>query len=253
MSPSTSDPASSPTASRPVARPGTESSSSNLRPITVMIVDDQRATRMGLSLIINRADDLQVTAEAVHGQDALDQLAALLEERRPLPDVVLMDVRMPVLNGIDATARICQLYPSIRVLVLTTYDQDEFAFGALSAGASGFLLKDTRTAELHQALRAVSSGDAILTPRITRELLNRHMLSPVASPRQRAARQRLDDLSPREREVADLVAQGLTNAEIARRLVLAPDSVKKNVTRILTKLDLRDRVQLVILMRDAQS
>lgn len=249
MSPSTSGPASSPAASRP----DTGSSSSGLRPITVMIVDDQRATRMGLSLIINRADDLQVTAEAVHGQDALDQLAALLEERRPLPDVVLMDVRMPVLNGIDATARISQLYPSIRVLVLTTYDQDEFAFGALSAGASGFLLKDTRTAELHQALRAVSSGDAILTPRITRELLNRHMLSPVASPRQRAARQRLDDLSPREREVADLVAQGLTNAEIAQRLVLAPDSVKKNVTRILTKLDLRDRVQLVILMRDAQS
>ena len=249
MSPSTSGPASSPTASRPDAG----SSSSALRPITVMIVDDQRATRMGLSLIINRADDLQVTAEAVHGQDALDQLAALLEERRPLPDVVLMDVRMPVLNGIDATARICQLYPSIRVLVLTTYDQDEFAFGALSAGASGFLLKDTRTADLHQALRAVSSGDAILTPRITRELLNRHMLSPVASPRQRAARQRLDDLSPREREVADLVAQGLTNAEIAQRLVLAPDSVKKNVTRILTKLDLRDRVQLVILVRDAQS
>ena len=253
MSPPTSDPAPSPTASRPVAGPGTASSSSDLRPITVMIVDDQRATRMGLSLIINRADDLQVTAEAVHGQDALDQLAALLEERRPLPDVVLMDVRMPVLNGIDATARISQLYPSIRVLVLTTYDQDEFAFGALSAGASGFLLKDTRTADLHQALRAVSSGDAILTPRITRELLNRHMLSPVASPRQRAARQRLDNLSPREREVADLVAQGLTNAEIAQRLVLAPDSVKKNVTRILTKLDLRDRVQLVILMRDAQS
>lgn len=249
MSRSTPNPTSSPTASGS----GPASSASDLRPITVMIVDDQRATRMGLSLIINRADDLQVTAQATHGQDALDQLATLLEERRPLPDVVLMDVRMPVLNGIDATARISQLYPSIRVLVLTTYDQDEFAFGALSAGASGFLLKDTRTADLHQALRAVSSGDAILTPRITRELLNRHMLSPVTSPRQRAARQRLDDLSPREREVADLVAQGLTNAEIAQRLVLAPDSVKKNVTRILTKLDLRDRVQLVILMRDAQS
>ena len=221
--------------------------------ITVMIVDDQRAARMGLALMVNRADGLEVIAQAVNGQDALTQLAGLRSERRPLPDVVLMDVRMPVLNGIDATARISQLYPSIRVLVLTTYDQDEFAFGALSAGASGFLLKDTRTADLHQALRAVSSGDAILTPRITRELLNRHMLSPVTSPRQRAARQRLDDLSPREREVADLVAQGLTNAEIAQRLVLAPDSVKKNVTRILTKLDLRDRVQLVILMRDAQS
>ena len=222
-------------------------------PITVMIVDDQRATRMGLSLIINRADDLKVVAEAAHGQDALDRLAERIQERRPLPDVILMDVRMPVLNGIDATARITQLYPSIRTLVLTTYDQDEFAFGALSAGASGFLLKDTRTAQRHQALRAVSSGDAILTPRITRELLNRHILSPIASPQQRTARRRLGRLSPREREVAELVAEGLTNAEIAQQLVLAPDSVKKNVTRILTKLDLRDRVQLVILMRDAQS
>ena len=237
-------PVCSPSSPLPLGRPA---------PIGVMIVDDQRATRMGLSLIINRADDLKVVAEAVHGQDALDQLVVLFQERRPLPDVVLMDVRMPVLNGIDATARITQLYPSIRTLVLTTYDQDEFAFGALSAGASGFLLKDTRTAELHQALRAVSSGDAILTPRITRELLNRHMLRPVASPQQRAARRRLNHLSPREREVSELVAEGLTNAEIAQRLVLAPDSVKKNVTRILTKLDLRDRVQLVILMRDAQS
>ena len=218
-----------------------------------MIVDDQKATRMGLSLIINRADDLEVVAQAVHGQDALDQLAGLVQERRPLPDVVLMAVRMPVLNGIDATARITQLYPSIRTLVLTTYDEDEFAFGALSAGASGFLLKDTRTLDLHQALRAVRSGDAILTPRITRELLNRHMLRPIASPQQRSALSRLERLSPREREVAELVARGLTNAEIAQRLVLATDSVKKNVTRILTKLDLRDRVQLVILMRDAQS
>ena len=237
-------PVCSPSSPLPLGRPA---------PITVMIVDDQRATRMGLSLIINRADDLEVMAEAAHGQDALDQLADLCQERQPLPDVILMDVRMPVLNGIDATARITQLYPSIRTLVLTTYDQDEFAFGALSAGASGFLLKDTRTAQLHQALRAVSSGDAILTPRITRELLNRHMLRPLASPQQRAARRRLNHLSPREREVSELVAEGLTNAEIAQRLVLAPDSVKKNVTRILTKLDLRDRVQLVILVRDAQS
>ena len=237
-------PVCSPSSPLPLERPA---------PIAVMIVDDQRGTRMGLSLIINRADDLQVVAEAVHGQDALDQLADLCQERQPLPDVILMDVRMPVLNGIDATARITQLYPSIRTLVLTTYDQDEFAFGALSAGASGFLLKDTRTAQLHQALRAVSSGDAILTPRITRELLNRHMLRPLASPQQRAARRRLNHLSPREREVSELVAEGLTNAEIAQRLVLAPDSVKKNVTRILTKLDLRDWVQLVILKRDAQS
>ena len=216
-------------------------------PVSVVLADDQALMRMGFRMVLEAEEDITVVGEASDGTSALAQAKALH------PDVILMDVRMPVLNGIDATARISQLYPSIRVLVLTTYDQDEFAFGALSAGASGFLLKDTRTADLHQALRAVSSGDAILTPRITRELLNRHMLSPVASPRQRAARQRLDDLSPREREVADLVSQGLTNAEIAQRLVLAPDSVKKNVTRILTKLDLRDRVQLVILMRDAQS
>ena len=221
-------------------------------PITVMIVDDQKGARMGMSLMIRRAPDMQVLGLAVDGRDALDQLARLSGAHRPLPHVILMDVRMPVLNGVDATARITQLYPSIRTLVLTTYDQDDYAFGALSAGASGFLLKDSRMAQLHQAIRAVACGDAILTPRITRELLNRHMLSPV-SPQQHAAQRRLERLSPREREVAELVAEGLTNAEIAQRLVLAPDSVKKNVNRILTKLDLRDRVQLVILMRDAQS
>ena len=216
-------------------------------PVSVVLADDQALMRMGFRMVLEAEEDITVVGEASDGTSALAQAKALH------PDVILMDVRMPVLNGIDATARITQLYPSIRTLVLTTYDQDEFAFGALSAGASGFLLKDTRTAQLHQALRAVSSGDAILTPRITRELLNRHILSPIASPQQRTARRRLGRLSPREREVAELVAEGLTNAEIAQQLVLAPDSVKKNVTRILTKLDLRDRVQLVILMRDAQS
>lgn len=222
------------------------------RVITVMVVDDQRAARMGLSLIINRADDLRVVAQATDGQDALDQLTHLETDRCSLPDVVLMDIRMPVLNGMEAIARISQLHPSVKTLALTTYDQDDYAFGALSAGASGFLLKDTRTAQLHQAIRAVASGDAILTPRITRELLRRHAFRPVASPQQRAARERLERLSPREREVAELVAQGLTNSEIAQRLVIATDSVKKNVTRILAKLDLRDRVQLVILMRDTE-
>ena len=215
--------------------------------VKILIADDQVLLSRALATILGSQPDLEVVATVHDGQAAVDTVA-----HTPV-DLVLMDVRMPGMDGISATRAVARRFPTVKVLVLTTYDQDEFAFGALSAGASGFLLKDTRTADLHQALRAVSSGDAILTPRITRELLNRHMLSPVASPRQRAARQRLDDLSPREREVADLVAQGLTNAEIAQRLVLAPDSVKKNVTRILTKLDLRDRVQLVILMRDAQS
>ena len=135
--------------------------------------------------------------------------------------------------------------------MLTTYDQDDYAFGALGAGASGFLLKDTRSAELHQAIRAVAAGDAILTPRITRQMLNQHMTRRAVTPEQRDARQRLGALSPREREVAGLVAQGLTNAEIAGRLFIQPDSVKKSVTRILGKLGLRDRVQLVIILRDA--
>lgn len=220
--------------------------------ITVMVVDDQRPTRMGLTLMIHKAEDLRVIAQAAHGRDALDQLAGMAARGERLPDVVLMDIRMPVLNGIDATAVLTRRYPAIRTLVLTTYDQDDYAFGALGAGASGFLLKDTRSAELHQAIRAVAAGDAILTPRITRQLINRHMIRSATSPQQRAAQNQLGRLSPREREVAELVAQGLTNAEIAQRLIIAPGSVKKNVTRILSKLNLRDRVQLVILMRDVQ-
>ena len=219
---------------------------------TVMIVDDQRATRLGLALMIGKADDLRVIAQAENGQDALDQLAEIERRRTPRPNVVLMDVRMPVLNGIDATAAITRKHPGVKVLVLTTYDQDDYAFGALGAGASGFLLKDTRTTDLHQALRAVAAGDAILTPRITRQLLERHM-PRTTTPRQRAARERLGLLTPREREVAGLVAQGMTNAEIGERLFIQPESVKKTVTRILAKLQLRDRVQLVIILRDAQS
>ena len=218
---------------------------------TVMIVDDQRATRLGLALMIGKADDLRVIAQAENGQDALDQLAEIERRRTPRPDVVLMDVRMPVLNGIDATAAITRKHPGVKVLVLTTYDQDDYAFGALGAGASGFLLKDTRTTDLHQALRAVAAGDAILTPRITRQLLERHM-PRTTTPRQRAAQERLELLTPREREVAGLVAQGMTNAEIGERLFIQPESVKKTVTRILAKLQLRDRVQLVIILRDAQ-
>ena len=218
---------------------------------TVMIVDDQRATRLGLALMIGKADDLRVIAQAENGQDALDQLAEIERRRTPRPDVVLMDVRMPVLNGIDATAAITRKHPGVKVLVLTTYDQDDYAFGALGAGASGFLLKDTRTTDLHQALRAVAAGDAILTPRITRQLLERHM-PRTTTPRQRAAQERLGLLTPREREVAGLVAQGMTNAEIGERLFIQPESVKKPLTRILAKLQLRDRVQLVIILRDAQ-
>ena len=215
-----------------------------------MIVDDQRATRMGLSLIINRADDLQVTAEAVHGQDALDQLAALLEERRPLPDVVLMDVRMPVLNGIDATARISQLYPSIRVLVLTTYDQDDYAFGALSAGASGFLLKDTPPDRMLEAIKQVAAGEHTLSPSVVSQVIaaaTRHR----GDPRREDARADLAVLNAREKDVAIAIGRGLTNAEISARHYLSLATVKGVVTQIFDKLGLTNRVQVAIKVHDA--
>ena len=213
--------------------------------IRVGLVDDQALVRTGFAMVIDSQDDMKVVMEASNGRIAIDRLGVV-----PV-DVILMDIRMPVLNGIDATAALTRRYPTIRTLVLTTYDQDDYAFGALGAGASGFLLKDTRRSELHQAIRAVAAGDAVLTPRITRQMLNQHMTRRAVTPEQRDARRRLGALSPREREVAGLVAQGLTNAEIAGRLFIQPDSVKKSVTRILGKLGLRDRVQLVIILRDA--
>ena len=213
-----------------------------------MIVDDQRATRMGLSLIINRADDLQVTAEAVHGQDALDQLAALLEERRPLPDVVLMDVRMPGMNGIEATERIAQECPSTRVLILTTFDLDEYAFAGLRAVASGFLLKDTRPTELAEAIRTVASGEAVVSPRITQRMLEMFAGSLPSSeaPAQPSSDPRIDSLTPREKEILVLMSQGMSNAEIAAHLVVSATTVKTHVGNVLAKLDVRDRVQAVV-------
>ena len=213
--------------------------------VRVVLIDDDPLVRAGLKLMLGGHEGVDFVGEGSDGSEA----AALVAEHRP--DVLLMDIRMPVLNGIDATAALTRRHPTIRTLVLTTYDQDDYAFGALGAGASGFLLKDTRSAELHQAIRAVAAGDAVLTPRITRQMLNQHMTRRAVTPEQRDARQRLGALSPREREVAGLVAQGLTNAEIAGRLFIQPDSVKKSVTRILGKLGLRDRVQLVIILRDA--
>ena len=216
-------------------------------PITVMIVDDQRATRMGLSLIINRADDLEVMAEAAHGQDALDQLADLCQERQPLPDVILMDVRMPGMNGIEATERIAQECPGTRVLILTTFDLDEYAFAGLRAGASGFLLKDTRPAELAEAIRTVASGEAVVSPRITQRMLEMFASSlPNSGTPAQASDPRIDSLTPREKEILVLMSQGMSNAEIADRLVVSATTVKTHVGNVLAKLDVRDRVQAVV-------
>ena len=158
-------------------------------PITVMIVDDQRATRMGLSLIINRADDLKVVAEAAHGQDALDRLAERIQERRPLPDVILMDVRMPHCDGLEAARRILERDGErevsederVRIIMLTTFDIDEYVYSAVRAGASGFLLKDTPPEQLLEAIRTVHRGDAVIAPSATRRLLE-HMIPVLDSP-----------------------------------------------------------------------
>ncbi|MBH9971970.1 response regulator transcription factor [Bifidobacterium sp. W8109] len=218
--------------------------------IRVMIVDDQRPTRMGLALMVAKDPTLHVVAQAANGQDALDQLATAAENQQPLPDVILMDVRMPVMDGLDATSRIKKLHPEMSILILTTYDEDDYAFTALGAGASGFLLKDVKTADLNRAIHAVQAGDAILTPRITAEVIRRGVPKTRASDESKA-REKFAQLGKRELEVASLVSQGLTNAEIAERLQLQPDSVKKTVSRILAKLKVRDRINIAVLWYQA--
>lgn len=214
--------------------------------IPVMIVDDQPETRLGLSLMVRRDPGLLVILDAENGQQAIDRLAQAERLGRGLPAVVLMDVRMPVLDGIDATAAITRRWPQVRVLVLTTYDEDDYAFGGLEAGASGFLLKDVKVGELCRAIRSVADGDAVLTPRITREVLARSV-RPVGREEQAAAlRHGFRGLTDRERQISGLAAQGLSNAEIAERICVQPASAKRAVTRILAKLGLRDRTQIAV-------
>lgn len=214
--------------------------------IPVMIVDDQPETRLGLSLMVRRDPGLLVILDAENGQQAIDRLAQAERLGRGLPAVVLMDVRMPVLDGIDATAAITRRWPQVRVLVLTTYDEDDYAFGGLEAGASGFLLKDVKVGELCRAIRSVADGDAVLTPRITREVLARSV-RPIGREEQAASlRHDFRGLTDRERQISGLVAQGLSNAEIAERICVQPASAKRAVSRILAKLGLRDRTQIAV-------
>ncbi|NGN65134.1 response regulator transcription factor [Streptomyces sp. A7024] len=211
-------------------------------PIRVMLVDDQVLLRTGFRMVLAAQEDMEVVAEAGDGQEAVDQL------RTTPVDVVLMDVRMPRLDGVEATRQICAGEPSEapKVLILTTFDLDEYAFSALQAGASGFMLKDVPPGELLTAIRAVHNGDAVVAPSTTRRLIDRFAdVMPVSGGDR--AHPELDRLTDREREVLLLVAQGLSNGEIAARLVLSEATVKTHVGRILTKLELRDRVQAVVL------
>lgn len=205
--------------------------------IRVLVVDDQELMRVGFRMVLDASDDIEVTGEAGNGEEAV----RLSDELNP--DVVLMDVRMPVLDGVEATRRIVTAGSS-RVLVMTTFDLDEYVYSALQAGASGFLLKDTPPDGLVSALRSVAGGDAVVSPAVTRRLLDRFVDSGRITPRDSSA---LEVLTDREREVLAHVAKGLSNTEIAGELFLSEATVKTHVGRILTKLDLRDRVQAVVL------
>ncbi|WP_139418053.1 response regulator [Agromyces laixinhei] len=205
--------------------------------IRVLVADDQPLVRAGIVASIGAQPDLEVVAEAGNGVDAVRETA------RHSPDVVLMDIRMPQLDGIDATREILELRGGTRVLVLTTFDADEYMFGALRAGASGFLVKDASVDELAAAIRAVHRGDAVLAPSTTGRLLAL-MLPAMPDPRQRAAAEAA--LTGRELEIVRLVASGLGNAEVARAVHLAEATVKTHIGHVLTKLALRDRVQIAI-------
>ena len=205
--------------------------------IKVLIVDDQDLVRMGFGLILKREPDLEVIGGAADGSQALELAAALS------PDVVLMDIRMPVMDGIEATRRIASAAPATRVLILTTFDLDELVYDALAAGASGFLLKDVKAEILTEAIRTIHAGDALLAPSITRRLITTFV---AQRPQQPQAGAELVPLTPREREVLGLIARGLSNSEIAEELVVSLATVKTHVGRIFTKIGARDRAQAVV-------
>ncbi|MFH8802219.1 response regulator [Streptomyces sp. NPDC017936] len=206
--------------------------------IRVLIADDQQMVRQGFTVLLNAHPGIEVVGQAVDGLDAVARVAELS------PDVVLMDIRMPELGGIEATRRITTATPHIKVLVLTTFDLDEYVYEALRAGASGFLLKDASADQLAEAVRVVAAGDALLAPGITRKLIAE--FSRLNGTPRAPLKERVGDLTERETEVLTLIAQGLSNAEIARHLVVAEQTVKTHVGRILVKLGLRDRTQAAV-------
>ena len=212
-------------------------------PVSVLIADDQALVRAGFRMILDAESDILVVGEAQHGEEAVAQVC------RTRPDVVLMDIRMPVMDGIEATRRVLEdEATTTRVLVLTTFDEDDYIRDALAAGASGFLLKDTPPEQLVEAIRVVAAGEALLSPSVTRRVIAEFTRRPArASARPKA----LDDLTVRELEVLQLVARGLSNGEIASHLVVSETTVKTHVAHVLGKLRLRDRVQAVVLAYEA--
>ncbi|MEU2653921.1 response regulator [Streptomyces sp. NPDC127049] len=213
--------------------------------IKVLIVDDQIMVREGFSVLLGAMPDIEVVGEAVNGREAIAQVAALR------PDVVLMDIRMPELNGIDATREIVAADADAKVLVLTTFDLDEYVYQALRAGASGFLLKDASARQLAEGVRVVAAGEALLAPTVTKRLITEFARSADTAPKAPAVAQ-IGELTERETEVLVLIAQGLSNQEIAGHLVVAESTIKTHVSRILVKLGLRDRTQAAVFAYEAR-
>jgi DNA-binding NarL/FixJ family response regulator len=205
--------------------------------VRVLLVDDDDLMRAGLRSVLSSDEAIEVVGEAGDGR------AAVASARTLKPDLVLMDVRMPDLDGISATRELLAVSPEVRVVILTTFEEDDYIFGALSAGASGFLLKRTRPEELTAAIHTVAAGESLLSPSVTRRVIDRMAAQP---PPNGSTGERLAELTPRERDVLELVARGLSNGEIAAALVVEESTVKTHVKRILRKLRLRDRVQAVI-------
>jgi DNA-binding NarL/FixJ family response regulator len=210
-------------------------------PVRVMVVDDDGLMREGLRAVLSSDDRIEVTGEAENGRLAVQRA------RHLRPDVVLMDVRMPELDGIAATEQLIAAAPDSQVVILTTFEEDEYILGALRAGASGFLLKRSTPEELIAAIHTVAAGEALLSPSVTRRVIDRMARQPVIG---EGSESRLKELTPREREVLELIAQGLSNREIAARLVVEETTVKTHVKRVLMKLEARDRVHAVILAYD---
>ena len=213
--------------------------------IRILLVDDQALVRAGFRMILDAEDDLEVVGEATDGLDAVEQV------RRLKPDVVLMDIRMPELDGLEAARRILSAPDdgTPKILMLTTFDLDEYVYEALRAGASGFLLKDTPPEQLVGAIHVIAQGEALLSPSITRRVISEFVKG--TGPKPQAQFPRLQDLTARELEVMKLIARGLSNAEIAKELFVSETTVKTHVARILMKLGLRDRVQAVVLAYEA--
>lgn len=203
----------------------------------VLIADDEHLMRAGLVELLSADPDIEIVGQASTGREAVDQT------RQLAPDVVLMDVRMPDLDGIAATRQLSRTRPDVRVLILTTFEEDDYIFDALRAGASGFLLKRTRPEELIAAVHTIAAGEALLSPSVTRRVIERMAQQPTPDMADQA---RLDELTPREREVLGLIARGMSNREIAIALVVEESTIRTHVKRVLAKLDLRDRVQAVI-------